>query len=293
MFFTIKDVLAKHDALAAGEVSARKLLRLASIEPIANDPPTLRAPAGNPSPARPAASDEPFGMTTFRAPEGLLWTKWRKLNADLRADQAVESQCRTNLAKCSSPAARSFNSLVDQARRLVGTAKIEFVNRQINGAVRYTSDLDQHGEADRWSSPLATLASGRGDCEDYAIAKYVALREAGVGVDDLRIALMRNRINGQDHAVAAVREGTRWLLLDNRHSGLTDSLRLSGYTPLFALDRNGVALFAAPYVIRTARASAISARISASGTGSDAETKVIKTAPRFRPRAKLGLRRTH
>ena len=46
-------------------------------------------------------------------------------------------------------------------------------------AIRYVSDYAQHGEADRWSAPLATFATGKGDCEDYAIAKYVALREAG------------------------------------------------------------------------------------------------------------------
>ena len=53
------------------------------------------------------------------------------------------------------------------------------INRDINMAIRPTSDLAQWGVTDRWSAPLATLASGRGDCEDYAIAKYVALREAG------------------------------------------------------------------------------------------------------------------
>ena len=42
-----------------------------------------------------------------------------------------------------------------------------------------SSDFTQHGEADRWSAPLATFATAKGDCEDYAIAKYVALREAG------------------------------------------------------------------------------------------------------------------
>ena len=37
-------------------------------------------------------------------------------------------------------------------------------------------DLEQYGEIDVWSSPLATLDPGAGDCEDYAIAKFIALQ---------------------------------------------------------------------------------------------------------------------
>ena len=40
--------------------------------------------------------------------------------------------------------------------------------------------MAQWGVPDRWSPPLETLATGRGDCEDYAIAKYVALTAAGI-----------------------------------------------------------------------------------------------------------------
>ena len=40
------------------------------------------------------------------------------------------------------------------------------------------SDLAQYGEIDVWSSPLLTFTTGRGDCEDYAIAKFVALHQA-------------------------------------------------------------------------------------------------------------------
>src|ERR1700730_6701294 len=36
-----------------------------------------------------------------------------------------------------------------------------------------------------------TLDTGAGDCEDYAILKYVALREAGMSCNDLRILVVR------------------------------------------------------------------------------------------------------
>ena len=86
---------------------------------------------------------------------------------------------------CVSPAALKFLDIVDAARLREGRARLGEINRAINLAIRPISDLAQHGQIDVWTSPLATLARGGGDCEDYAIAKFVALRRAGIAPDDL------------------------------------------------------------------------------------------------------------
>ena len=62
------------------------------------------------------------------------------------------------------------------------------------------SDLAQYGEIDVWTSPLLTFTTGSGDCEDYAIAKFVALHQAGMR-EDLRIVIMHDTIRGEDHAL--------------------------------------------------------------------------------------------
>jgi predicted transglutaminase-like cysteine proteinase len=58
---------------------------------------------------------------------------------------------------------------------------------------------------------------GAGDCEDYAIAKFVALQEAGVSADDLRIVILQDDIRKEYHAVVAARLDGNWLMLDNLH----------------------------------------------------------------------------
>ncbi len=65
--------------------------------------------------------------------------------------------------------------MVDDVRGREGKARVEAANRLINTAIRYTSDLIQHAAIDVWSSPLASLGSGRGDCEDYAIAEVCSV----------------------------------------------------------------------------------------------------------------------
>jgi predicted transglutaminase-like cysteine proteinase len=102
------------------------------------------------------------------------------------------------------------------------------------------SDLDQFGEIDVWSSPLVTLYHGAGDCEDYAIAKLVALRMAGIPADDLRIVVLADVISGEGHAVAAARLDGHWLILDNRHMALVEDVAVRNYRPLFVIDQSGV-----------------------------------------------------
>jgi predicted transglutaminase-like cysteine proteinase len=183
---------------------------------------------------------------TFRAPPGLLWPKWHNLEVDLLADEKVIARCRTEPKNCA-PAARLFIAIVDDARAHSGRARIDVVNRAINDAVSYTSDLAQHGVPDLWSPPLATLTTKRGDCEDYAIAKFIALQQAGVAQADLRLLLVRDRAVRQDHAVLAVRQNDHWLFLDNRYSFLLEEKDAGQLTPLFALDHTGVKLFASRY----------------------------------------------
>jgi predicted transglutaminase-like cysteine proteinase len=135
-------------------------------------------------------------------------------------------------------------AIVDVARARDGRARLGEINRAINLAIRPMSDLAQYGEIDVWSSPLATLDRGAGDCEDYAIAKFVALRLAGIPAEDVRIVVMRDLLQGEDHAVAAARLDGQWLMLDNRRMAMIDDVHVRNYRPLFVLDESAVMRYA-------------------------------------------------
>jgi predicted transglutaminase-like cysteine proteinase len=236
-FFTINQVLAKRDAALNG-------VRVAAVDPKndVSDAPNAAAPMRERGP-------EPFGLFVFRAPEGLLWTKWRKLEAEMREEASTLAACRADPEACSAEAIR-FNKLVTVASRQSGRDRLSTISHAVNANIRYTSDYAQHGVADLWSAPLATLGSGRGDCEDYAVLKYAVLRDAGVSPDDMRLVLLRDSQSREDHAVLSVRDDGRWYILDNRRLGFYEDRELPHYLPLFAIDQNGVKLFAAPYAAR-------------------------------------------
>ena len=120
-----------------------------------------------------------------------------------------------------------------------GRARLGEINRAINLAIRPMEDLAQWGKVDVWSSPLVTFSTGAGDCEDYAIAKYVALQMAGVPSEDLRIVAVLE-LNGEGHAVASVRLDGHWLILDNQRMAMVDDVDARTYRPRFVIDESGV-----------------------------------------------------
>ena len=185
-------------------------------------------------------SREPFGLLASTLFTGGVRDKWRALERKLDDERVQLALCDGDRDRCVSPAALQFLAIVDNARAREGRARLGEINRAINLAIRPMSDLAQYGEIDVWSSPLATFWHGAGDCEDYAIAKFVALRQAGISPDDIRIVIIRDTIRGEDHAVAAARLDGHWLTLDNRRMAMVEDAYVRNYRPLFVIDQNGI-----------------------------------------------------
>ena len=209
----------------------------------------------NASPDRPAApmtperDAEPFGLLTSRAPQGLLWVKWRKVRRAIETEAPALARCRTVASRCSQAAAR-FVAIIDEAAKQHGRARLELVNQRINYAIRYVSDRAHWHRADVWSAPLdrhhtGSFETGMGDCEDYAIAKYAALRDAGTPARDLSLLVVRDKSARSYHAVLAARLNGQWLLLDNRWRRLIPDHEARYFKPLFALNTAGVERFTA------------------------------------------------
>lgn len=260
-FFTINQVLAKQ----ASQLTAKPGVIVVAAVTSQNPAVVSDTPAS--SGLVPATSEEPFGLFTFRAPEGVLWTKWRNVQARMRDEMKSIADCEADGEHC--PAgARKFLALVNGSAELNERARVEQINRGLNNAVRYVGDYQQHGVADLWSSPLETLSASAGDCEDYAIAKYAMLSAAGIPESNLKMLLVRDRAVRQDHAVLAVRVDSRWMILDNRYSSLSEPQDLTHFMPLFAINGTGVSLFAAPFAERAPHESETDVMPAAAANGS-------------------------
>jgi predicted transglutaminase-like cysteine proteinase len=188
-------------------------------------------------------SGEPFGLFTTPIHSGGLRAKWLGVAHKLDDERVQLALCDGDRERCASDAALKFLSIVDAGRQREGRARLGEINRAINLSIRPVDDIVQYGQIDVWSSPLVTFYHGAGDCEDYAIAKYVALRMAGIAAEDLRIVVMIDTVRHEGHAVAAARLDGHWLILDNRRAAMIEDSSLRNYRPLFAIDDTGVMKF--------------------------------------------------
>lgn len=126
-------------------------------------------------------------------------------------------------------------------------ARLAAVNQFFNRRIVFTEDLAAWGVADQWSSPLESLDSGRGDCEDYAIAKYFSLVASGVPVARLRLVYVRALLGGpggvqQAHMVLAYypQPDAEPLILDNLINELRPASRRPDLTPVFSFNSDGL-----------------------------------------------------
>lgn len=126
--------------------------------------------------------------------------------------------------------------------------QIRRVNEFFNRKIRFEEDIDIWGERDYWATPLETLGRGRGDCEDFAIAKYATLRMLGVPIQKLQLTYVKARIGGaqstttQAHMVLSYYStpNDEPLVLDNLVSDVRAASRRPDLSPVFSFNTEGI-----------------------------------------------------
>ena len=126
------------------------------------------------------AVEEPFASLGLHFTDGPLAQIWQDVKVRVLVDMARLALCAAQEASCS-PAARTVRNIVAEARSHDGLARVGFINRAINLAIKPTIDPFV------WRSPLETLSVGAGDCKEYAVAKYLALLEVGIPEPDVKL----------------------------------------------------------------------------------------------------------
>jgi predicted transglutaminase-like cysteine proteinase len=76
--------------------------------------------------------------------------------------------------------------------------KLEVTNSWLN-SLPWIADIKKYHANDYWATPLETIATFGGDCEDIAISKFVMLRHMGVPSENLRLAYVRLKSTGEAH----------------------------------------------------------------------------------------------
>lgn len=99
----------------------------------------------------------------------------------------------------------------------------------------YVVDMDNYQLEDYWAIVKEFMYNG-GDCEDYAITKLMSLRYLGFSVESTRITIVMDTNLGVAHAVLAVEQNGKILILDNQAEEILPDTSIVHYTPVFSIN---------------------------------------------------------
>jgi len=126
--------------------------------------------------------------------------------------------------------------------------KIRKVNAFVNRRIQFLDDIEVWQQKDYWATPLESLGRGAGDCEDYAIAKYISLRILGIPNDKLRLSYVKARIGGPRSQITEAHMVLGYyadptgepLILDNLIGDVRPASARSDLTPVFSFNSEGI-----------------------------------------------------
>jgi predicted transglutaminase-like cysteine proteinase len=163
------------------------------------------------------------------------WDADRMLGAAQRLGSTAVAQVRALQPVLAAAAAD------DDERRL------SEINRFFNRRIVFVDDTEAWAQNDYWASPLETLEKGRGDCEDFAIAKYFSLIASGIPAAKLRLVYVRATVGGpggvvQAHMVLAyyAQPAAEPLILDNLIGDVRPASRRPDLQPVFSFNGEGL-----------------------------------------------------
>lgn len=95
---------------------------------------------------------------------------------------------------------RFLENFILENQEVPDMEKVDKANRVLNH-LPWIADANHWKQSDYWATPLETITTFGGDCEDIALVKWVVLRNLGITVDQLRLAYVKIKKTGEDHMV--------------------------------------------------------------------------------------------
>lgn len=155
------------------------------------------------------------------------------------------------LQRYGNPAAEivgGWRHMLEESRALSDDEKLKAVNNYFNRRLRYTSDQAAWGMLEYWATPLEFMGKAQGDCEDFAIAKYISLLIIGIPPEKLRLIYVRARFgsststNSEAHMVMGYYADPTGepLILDNLVATIRPAATRTDLSPVFSFNTQGV-----------------------------------------------------
>lgn len=134
-----------------------------------------------------------------------------------------------------------WKSLIDNGSTWPDMKKLTKVNDFVN-QFNFIDDIYHWRQEDYWATPLQTLVTEGGDCEDFAIAKYFTLTEMGMAEAKLKLTYVKALKINKAHMVVSyfAQANDEPLVLDNLNPKILPASQRQDLLPVYSFNGEGL-----------------------------------------------------
>lgn len=181
--------------------------------------------------AQPASPASLFGFHEHQRESLDIFPQWTSVLKRHAKDNLSDGDCSKPRLRCHLAEWQQFlGTIKGQSARQQLAAVNAFANEK-----KYILDIDIYGVPDYWAIPREFLYND-GDCEDFAILKYMSLRQLGFSVDMMRVVVLQDTNLRTAHAVLALYTDNDILILDNQAQQIVSHRNIVHYVPIFSVN---------------------------------------------------------
>lgn len=139
-------------------------------------------------------------------------------SAEFCIDKSCLDKIESEYGELAKRRALALLQTMNEVRDLDDLSKMEKVNDFFN-QTPYKYDKKIWGVSDYWATRMEFIGKGKGDCEDFVIAKYFTLKELGIPTSKLFLSYSKSLRHNTSHMVLAYYETPESipLILDNHN----------------------------------------------------------------------------
>lgn len=183
-----------------------------------------------------------FNTIETRSKDQKQFKKWRSALARYSKEAKGNKEVKCNSKRLNICDYGDWKKFLISIKKFDKYKQLRAVNSRMNKA-RYTTDKTNWGKKDYWATP-GEFMSRFGDCEDYAIVKYLSLRMLGFKDRELRVVAVKDLNLKVGHAVLvailkdAKTKKKKYYLLDNQIKRVVETKTVRHYEPVFSINKS-------------------------------------------------------
>jgi predicted transglutaminase-like cysteine proteinase len=160
--------------------------------------------------------------------------QWQEALKGLQPLKEAARQCDQDILKCQSQQMTLWRTKIQELEHSDKSIAMRQINSFIN-KWQQAEDQDVYNRLDYWAKPLEFITNG-GDSEDFAIMKYISLRELGFSAEQMRIVVTNDVLRGVTHTILSIKLNSRSYILDSQNDTVLREEFVNYYVPYYSVN---------------------------------------------------------